>query len=134
MKIAVAGIGYVGLSLAVLLAQRHEVTAVDTIPEKVALINQRKSPIYDQEITEYFAKKTLRLAATTDSRKAYQDADYVIVATPTNYDTRCNYFDTFSVEKVIQTVLEVSTKAVIVIKSTVPVGFTQEMRDRKSVV
>ncbi len=129
MKIAVAGIGYVGLSLAVLLAQRHEVTAVDTIPEKVALINQRKSPIYDQEITEYFAKKTLRLAATTDSRKAYQDADYVIVATPTNYDTRCNYFDTFSVEKVIQTVLEVSTKAVIVIKSTVPVGFTQEMSE-----
>lgn len=130
MKIAVAGIGYVGLSLAVLLAQRHEVTAVDIIPEKVALINQRKSPIIDKEITEYFAHKKLQLSAVTDGREAYRDADYVIISTPTNYDTKCNYFDTSSVEKVLRAVLEFSTKAVIVIKSTVPVGFTKEMSEK----
>lgn len=126
MKIVVAGTGYVGLSLAVLLSQRHEVTAVDIIPEKVELINQRKSPIIDKEITEYLKNKPLQLTATTNGSVAYQDADYVIVSTPTNYDPKMNYFDTSSVESVIRDVLKVSETAVIVVKSTVPVGFTQE--------
>ena len=127
MKIAVAGTGYVGLSLAVLLSQQHEVTAVDLVPEKVELINQRKSPIIDEEISDYLENKKLRLTATTDGKQAYQSADYVIVSTPTNYDTKLNYFDTSSVESVIRQVLEVSKTAVIVIKSTVPVGFTKEI-------
>lgn len=127
MKIAVAGTGYVGLSLAVLLSQQHEVTAVDLVPEKVELINQRKSPIIDEEISDYLENKKLRLTATTDGKQAYQNADYVIVSTPTNYDTKLNYFDTSSVESVIRQVLEVSKTAVIVIKSTVPVGFTKEI-------
>lgn len=126
MKIVVAGTGYVGLSLAVLLSQHHEVTAVDIIPEKVELINQRKSPIIDKEITEYLKNKPLQLTATTNGSVAYQDADYVIVSTPTNYDPKMNYFDTSSVESVIRDVLKVSETAVIVVKSTVPVGFTQE--------
>ncbi len=126
MKIAVAGTGYVGLSLAVLLSQHNEVEAVDILPDKVALINQRRSPIIDKEITDFFNHKTLRLHATTDARLAYQDADFVMISTPTNYETRLNYFDTSSVEDVIQTVLEVNPKAVIVVKSTVPVGFTKE--------
>lgn len=130
MKIAVAGTGYVGLSLAVLLAQHHEVTAVDIVPEKVELINQRHSPIIDEEIIDFFAHRTLHLCATTDGRSAYVDADFVIISTPTNYETRLNYFDTSSVEEVIQTVLEVNQKAVMVVKSTVPVGFTKDVHKK----
>ncbi len=126
MKIAVAGTGYVGLSLAVLLSQRHTVTAVDIQPEKVALINERKSPIIDADITDFLKRKNLRLHAVTDGTQAYRDADFVIVSTPTNYDPKMNYFDTSSVEEVIQTVTRLNPNAVIVIKSTVPVGFTKE--------
>ncbi len=126
MKIAVAGTGYVGLSLAVLLSQRHTVTAVDIQPEKVALINERKSPIIDADITDFLKRKNLRLHAVTDGTQAYRDADFVIVSTPTNYDPKMNYFDTSSVEEVIQTVTRLNPNAVIVVKSTVPVGFTKE--------
>lgn len=126
MKIAVAGTGYVGLSLAVLLSQHHQVTAVDIQPEKVALINDRRSPIIDEDISEFLNNRDLKLHAVTDGTAAYQDADYVIVSTPTNYDPKLNYFDTSSVEEVIQTVTERNAKAVIVVKSTVPVGFTKE--------
>ncbi len=126
MKIAVAGTGYVGLSLAVLLSQRHTVTAVDIQPEKVALINERKSPIIDADITDFLERKNLQLHAVTDGTQAYRDADFVIVSTPTNYDPKMNYFDTSSVEEVIQTVTRLNPNAVIVIKSTVPVGFTKE--------
>ena len=128
MKIAVAGTGYVGLSLAVLLSQHHQVTAVDIIPEKVALINQKKSPIEDKEIREYLATKDLDLTATTDGKSAYRNADYVIVATPTNYDTEQNYFNTSAVESVIGQVLAVNPEAIIVIKSTIPVGYTKQVR------
>lgn len=128
MQIAVAGTGYVGLSLSVLLAQHNEVTAVDIIKEKVKQINNKISPIVDKEIEEYLAKHKLNLTATTDAEAAYSKADFVIIATPTNYDPEKNYFDTSSVENVIETVLKVNHNAVMVIKSTVPVGYTKEMR------
>lgn len=122
-RIAVAGTGYVGLSLATLLAQHNYVTAVDVIPEKVDLINRRKSPIQDEYIEKYLAEKPLDLTATLDGRKAYSDAEFVIIAAPTNYDPVRNYFDTSHVEEVIDLVLEVNPDAVMVIKSTIPVGY-----------
>ena len=128
MKIAVAGTGYVGLSNAVLLAQHHEVTAVDIIPEKVEMLNNRKSPIVDEEIETYLREKELNLKATLDGAAAYKDADFVIVSTPTNYDPKKNYFDTSSVEAAIELILKVNPAAVIVIKSTVPVGYTESVR------
>ena len=128
MKIAVAGTGYVGLSMAVLLAQKNQVTAVDIVEEKVALINQRKSPIQDREIEEYLAQKPLNLTATLDAEAAYKNADFVIIAAPTNYDSQKNYFDTSAVESVVEQVSSVNPQAVMVIKSTVPVGFTQGLR------
>ncbi len=128
MKIAVAGTGYVGLSLAVLLSQHNSVTAVDIVPQKVEMINNGKSPISDKEIEEYLSEKSLNLTATTDYEKAYSDADFVIISTPTNYDESKNYFDTSSVESVIKNVLDVNPDAVMIIKSTVPVGFTENMR------
>ncbi|MBP3427410.1 MAG: nucleotide sugar dehydrogenase [Clostridia bacterium] len=130
MRIAVAGTGYVGLSLAVLLAQRHEVTAVDIIAEKVAMINRRQSPIADAEIERFFAEKELRLTATLDGEAAYAQADVVIIAAPTNYDSRRSFFDTSAVESVIDMVTRVNPQAVIVIKSTIPVGYTQAVRER----
>lgn len=128
MKIAVAGTGYVGLSLSVLLAQHNEVRAVDIVKEKVEQINNKKSPIVDKEIEEYLANYQLNLTATTDAEAAYSKAEFIIIATPTNYDPEKNYFDTSSVENVIETVLKVNPNAVMVIKSTVPVGYTKEMR------
>lgn len=128
MKIAVAGMGYVGLSNAVLLAQHNEVTAVDILQEKVDLVNNGKSPIVDKELEEYLKKGGLRLCAVTDGQKAYEEADFVIISTPTNYDERKNYFDTSSVESVIGLVTKVNPRAYIVIKSTVPVGFTERMK------
>ncbi len=130
MKIAVAGTGYVGLSLAVLLAQKYEVIAVDVIPEKVELINKRVSPIKDEYIEKYFAEKQLTIQATLEAEKAYAEADYVIVAVPTNYDSKQNYFDTSAVEDVIKSVTEHNQDAVIVIKSTIPVGFTERIRSK----
>ena len=127
IKIAVAGTGYVGLSIATLLAQHHQVTAVDVIPEKVNLINQRKSPIQDDYIEKYLAEKDLNLTATLDGDKAYADADFVIIAAPTNYDPVKNYFDTSHVEEVIDLVLKVNSAAVMVIKSTIPVGYTRNL-------
>ena len=129
MKIAVAGTGYVGLSMAVLLAQHNSVTAVDIIPEKVDMLNSKRSPIVDREIEEYLATKPLDLVATTDGESAYREAEFVIVSTPTNYDPSKNYFDTSSVEQVIQQVISVNPDAVIVVKSTVPVGFTERVRE-----
>lgn len=130
MKIAVAGIGYVGLSNAILLAQHNQVTAVDVFQEKADMINNRKSPIIDKEIEEYLATKELDLKATTDGAEAYKDAEYIIVATPTNYDPDKNYFDTSSIEAVIELVMKVNSKAVMIIKSTVPVGYTKSIRER----
>ena len=130
MKIAVAGIGYVGLSIAVLLAQHHEVVAVDITKEKVDMVNQRISPIQDDFIENYLAQKPLNLTATQDGLSAYQDADYVVIATPTNYDSKCNYFDTKAVESVIDQVLSINKSAVMVIKSTIPVGFTASIREK----
>lgn len=130
MKIAVAGTGYVGLSMAVLLSQRHKVYAVDIVPEKVEMLNRRESPIADKEIEEYLADKALDLTATLDGEMAYRQADYVIVCTPTNYDPKMNHFDTSSVEQVIRLVQNVNASAVIVIKSTIPVGFTESVQRR----
>lgn len=130
MKIAVAGTGYVGLSIAVLLAQHHEITALDIIPEKAELINKRISPIVDKEITEFFGTKELNLTATVDSEKAYEGAKFVVVSTPTNYDSQRSYFDTSSVEKVIEDVMRINPEAYIVIKSTVPVGYTESVREK----
>lgn len=130
MKIAVAGTGYVGLSIATLLAQHHEVTAVDIIPEKVDLINNRKSPIQDEYIEKYLDEKELNLTATLDAKKAYSDADFVVIAAPTNYDSRKNFFDTSAVESVIQLVMESNPNAMMVIKSTIPVGYTESVRKK----
>ena len=131
-KIAVAGTGYVGLSIAILLAQHHHVTAVDVIPEKVEKINNKISPIQDEYIEKYLAEKQLNLVATLDGRKAYSDADFVVIAAPTNYDSKKNYFDTSHVEEVIELVLEVNPNAVMVIKSTIPVGYTKHVREKFS--
>ena len=130
MKIAVAGTGYVGLSMATLLAQNHSVTAVDIIPEKVDMINRRQSPIQDDYIERYFAERQLDLKATLDQVEAYKDADFVVIAAPTNYDPKKNFFDTSAVEAVIASVMEINTEAIMVIKSTVPVGFTEEVRSK----
>lgn len=130
MKIAVAGTGYVGLSLAVLLAQHNTVTAVDIVPEKVDLINQRKSPIQDDYIEKYLAEKELDLTATLDAESAYKDADFVIIAAPTNYDSKKNFFDTSAVEAVIELVMKYNPNAIMVIKSTIPVGFTRSIREK----
>ena len=130
LKIAVAGTGYVGLSIATLLSQRHPVTAVDIIPEKVEMNKQRKSPIQDEYIEKYFAKKQLDLTATLDGEKAYRDADIVVIAAPTNYDSKKNFFDTSAVEAVIKLVMECNPQAVIVIKSTIPVGYTKSIREK----
>ena len=132
LKIAVAGTGYVGLSIATLLAQKHEVKAVDVIPEKVEKINNRISPIQDEYIEKYLAEKPLKLVATLDGRSAYKDADFVVIAAPTNYDPKKNFFDTTHVEEVIELVLEVNPNAVMVIKSTVPVGYTKSVREKFS--
>lgn len=130
LKIAVAGTGYVGLSIATLLSQHHEVTAVDIIAEKVDLINNRKSPIQDEYIEAYLANKPLKLEATLDGASAYKNADFVIVAAPTNYDSKRNFFDTFAVESVIELVREVNPHAIVVIKSTIPVGYTTSIRKK----
>lgn len=130
MKIAVAGTGYVGLSNAILLAQHNEVKAVDVLPEKVAMLNQKKSPIVDKEVEEYLATRELNLEATLDGEAAYRNADFIIIATPTNYDPQKNYFDTSSVEQVMELVQKVGSKAVLVIKSTVPVGYTESVKKK----
>ena len=130
LKIAVAGTGYVGLSLAVLLAQHHQVTAVDIIPEKVELINNKKSPIQDEYIEKYLAEKELDLTATLDAKEAYSDADFVVIAAPTNYDSKKNFFDTSAVEAVIKLVIEYNPEAIMVIKSTIPVGYTASVREK----
>ena len=130
MRIAVAGTGYVGLSIATLLAQHNEVTAVDIVPEKVDMINRRQSPIQDEYIEKYLAEKELHLKATLDAEEAYKDAEYVVIAAPTNYDSQRNYFDTSAVENVIETVLRVNPNAIMVIKSTIPVGYTESVRKK----
>lgn len=130
LNIAVAGTGYVGLSIAVLLSQHHHVTAVDIVPEKVELINQKKSPIQDDYIEKYLTEKDLDLTATLDGETAYRDADFVVIAAPTNYDSRKNFFDTSAVEAVIRLVMKVNPEAVMVIKSTIPVGFTASVREK----
>lgn len=130
LKIAVAGTGYVGLSIATLLAQHHKVTAVDIIPEKVELINNKKSPIQDEYIEKYLAEKELNLTATLDAERAYTDADFVVIAAPTNYDSKKNYFDTSAVEAVIKLVIQYNPDAIMVIKSTIPVGYTASIREK----
>ena len=130
MKIAVAGTGYVGLSMATLLSQRHSVMAVDIVPEKVEMINRRESPIQDEYIEKYFTEKQLDLRATLDAQAAYKDAEYVVIAAPTNYDPKKNFFDTSAVESVIEAVIKVNPSAVMVIKSTVPVGYTASVREK----
>ena len=130
IKIAVAGTGYVGLSIATLLSQHHQVVAVDIVPEKVELINNKKSPIQDDYIEKYLAEKELNLAATLDAGKAYKDADFVVIAAPTNYDSKKNFFDTSAVEAVIKLVIEHNPEAIMVIKSTIPVGFTAHVREK----
>lgn len=130
MKIAVAGTGYVGLSIATLLSQKNEVVAVDIIPEKVEMINKRKSPIQDEYIEKYLAEKELNLVATTDAQEAYKNADFVVIATPTNYDSKKNFFDTSAVEAVIALVLKYNPQAIMVIKSTIPVGYTNSVRKK----
>lgn len=131
MKIAVAGTGYVGLSIATLLAQHNQVVAVDIIPEKVKLINDKKSPIQDDYIEKYLAEKELDLTATLDAEAAYKNADFVVIAAPTNYDSRKNFFDTSAVETVIELVMKYNPDAVMVIKSTVPVGYTESVRKKQ---
>ena len=130
MTIAVAGTGYVGLSIATLLAQHHKVLAVDIVPEKVEMINRRQSPIQDEYIEKFFAEKELDLTATLDAETAYKEAEYVVIAAPTNYDSQKNYFDTSAVEQVIELVLRVNPKAIMVIKSTIPVGYTESVRKK----
>lgn len=130
LKIAVAGTGYVGLSIATLLSQHHKVTAVDIIPEKVELINNKKSPIQDEYIEKYLAEKKLDLTATLDAKEAYSDADFVVIAAPTNYDSKKNFFDTSAVEAVIKLVIEYNPEAIMVIKSTIPVGYTASVREK----
>jgi len=130
LKIAVAGTGYVGLSLAVLLAQNHQVTALDIVPEKVEMINNKKSPIQDEYIEKYLAEKELDLTATLNAKEAYSDADFVVIAAPTNYDSKKNFFDTSAVEAVIKLVIEYNPEAIMVIKSTIPVGFTASVREK----
>ena len=130
MRIAVAGTGYVGLSIAVLLAQHHQVTAVDIVPEKVEMINRRQSPIQDEYIEKYLAEKPLNLHATLNAQEAYAEAEFVVIATPTNYDDKQNYFDTSAVEAVIRLVQQINPKAMMVIKSTIPVGFTEAIRKK----
>ncbi|HBF04609.1 MAG TPA: UDP-glucose 6-dehydrogenase, partial [Prevotella sp.] len=130
IKIAVAGTGYVGLSIATLLSQHHQVVAVDVVPEKVELINSRRSPIQDEYIEKYLKEKDLHLKATTNGAEAYKDADFVVIATPTNYDPVKNYFDTSHVEEVIRLVMQVNPKAIMVIKSTIPVGYTESIRKK----
>ncbi len=130
LKIAVAGTGYVGLSIATLLSQHHEVTAVDIIPEKVELINNKKAPIQDEYIEKYLAEKELNLTATLDAKAAYSDADFVVIAAPTNYDSKKNFFDTSAVEAVIKLVIEYNPEAIMVIKSTIPVGYTASVREK----
>ena len=130
LTIAVAGTGYVGLSIATLLSRQHRVIAVDVVPEKVELINQRKSPIVDKEIEEYLASKDLNLTATLDAESAYREADFVVIATPTNYDSKKNFFDTSAVEAVIRLVMKVNPEAIMVIKSTIPVGYTSSIREK----
>ena len=132
MTIAVAGTGYVGLSIATLLAQHHKVLAVDIVPEKVEMINRRQSPIQDEYIEKYFAEKELDLTATLDAEMAYKEAELVVIAAPTNYDSQKNYFDTSAVEAVIELVLRVNPKAIMVIKSTIPVGYTESVRKKFS--
>lgn len=129
-RIAVAGTGYVGLSIATLLSQHHEVMAVDIIPEKVDLINHKKSPIQDEYIEKYLAEKDLNLTATLDAEAAYKDADFVVIAAPTNYDSKKNFFDTSAVEAVIKLVIQYNPDAIMVIKSTIPVGFTASVREK----
>ena len=131
LKIAVAGSGYVGLSLAVLLSQHHDVTAVDIVPAKVKLLNEKKSPLHDEYIEKYLTEKNLRFVATTDGKSAYADADFVVIAAPTNYDPQKNFFDTSAVEAVVDLVRSVNKNAIMVIKSTVPVGFTRHIREKK---
>ena len=129
-KIAVAGTGYVGLSIATLLSQHHQVTAVDIVPEKVEMINNRKSPIQDDYIEKYLAEKELNLTATLDAKAAYSDADFVVIAAPTNYDSHTQHFDTSAVEAVIKLVMEYNPDAIMVIKSTIPVGYTASVREK----